>query len=367
MKPFHIALLLFYFSASAREYISKPEEIRIETDLTARPLFKPDTLKVLMVGDLMLHYPQISKAGRDDGSFDFSNYFKHVRHYIDDADLTIGNLESPICGKPYSGYPRFSAPEEFIIQLLDDGFDIFLCANNHIMDYKTAGVTHELNIFKTNKDKYTFSYTGISEDPKKQDLSLIVTRRGIRLAIVNFTYSTNIRPDTNFPNVNLLSDKTSLTKAFELSNEADIVIATPHWGDEYVLTHNESQKEMAEFMADNGADVIIGTHPHVVQDRESVNGVPVFYSIGNFVSNMSAANTQLGLMVSIRIIRESNGDIKLDEPTLIWTWCSRPGGFCDDYTVIPIKEYKEKKSEWNGEWDYHKMMSTFNRIATSSY
>ncbi len=366
MKPFHIALLLlFYFSASAHEHISKPETIRIETDLTVRPLFKPDTLKVLIVGDLMLHYPQLIKACGEDESFDFSNYFKHVRHYIDNADLTIGNLESPICGEPYSGYPRFSAPEEFLTQLLNDGFDVFLCANNHIMDYYTSGATHELITLKRYKAKYAFSYTGLSEDPQKQDLALLVARQGIRLAIVNFTYSTNVRPDSSFPKANLLSDKQSLTKAFELSRKADVVIATPHWGDEYVLTHNKSQEEMAEFMANNGADIIIGTHPHVVQDRGIINGIPVFYSIGNFVSNMSAVNTQLGLMVSINIIRESNGDIKLDEPTLIWTWCSRPGGFCDDYTVIPVVEYIEKKSEWNGEWDYNKMMSTFNRIATS--
>lgn len=357
---FFLSLALISSPASAHERISKPEEVKFNIDLTARPLFKADTLRLLVVGDLMLHYPQIIKAQKEDGNFDFSNYFKHIRHYIDEADITIGNLESPICGEPYSGYPRFSAPEDFVIQLLDDGFDVLLCANNHIMDYDSRGISKELDTFKELKKDYAFSYAGISEDSKTLNLAHFIACKGIRISIVNFTYATNRQADADYPKVNLLSNKQSLATAFNLSHAADIVLAMPHWGDEYVLAHNEAQRKLAEYMINNGADIIIGTHPHVVQDRDTICGKPVFYSIGNFISNMSAKNTQLGLMIRLNIIRETNGDIKTSVPELIWTWCSRPGGFCDDYTVIPIYEFLDAESKWKGTWDYNKMLKTIS-------
>ena len=370
--PLLISLFIFVLFSqglSARGRVFKqilcPAEINIDKELHVKPLYRQDTLKLLVVGDLMLHYPQIIRAKKDDGSFDFSNYFKLVHHYFDEADLTIGNFESTVCGAPYSGYPKFSAPEDFVIQLLDDGFDILLCANNHVLDYGSKGASFELNLFNQLKSKYDFSYTGLVEKSQESHLTLFVVRKGIRIAIVNFTYPTNEKPDAAYPKVNLLYDIDSLKRALSISQVADLVIAMPHWGDEYELVHNAAQRKMAEFMIKNGADVIIGTHPHVVQDRELINEKPVYYSIGNFVSNMSAKNTQLGLMISLCIIREHNGEIKICEPDLIWTWCSKPGGYCDDYAVIPIERYRGKESEWKGRWDYNKMITTYHSIVNS--
>ena len=360
---------MFSQALFARDRVSEPVlcqvEINIDKELNVKPLYRQDTLKLLVVGDLMLHYPQIIRAVKNESSFDFSSYFRLIRHYFDEADLTIGNLESPICGAPYSGYPKFSAPDEFVVQLLEDGFDILLCANNHIFDRGSKGAHSEICTFNRLKEEYDFSYIGLVEEENNSDLILFIVRKGIRTSIVNFTYSTNEKPDADYPRVNLLSNRASLTKAFDNSRLADVVLAMPHWGDEYELAHNISQRIMAEFMVENGADVVIGTHPHVVQDMEIINGKPVLYSVGNFVSNMSAKNTQLGLMVSLCIIREQNGDIKVCEPDLIWTWCSRPGGFCDDYIVIPIESYIDRKSEWKGRWDYNKMMTTFRAISAS--
>ena len=125
---------------------------------------------------------------------------------------------------------------------------------------------------------------------------------------------------------------------------------------------------MAAWLAENGADIIIGSHPHVPQDFEHIGqeNVPVAYSVGNAVSNMSAANTQLELMATVRIVRNGMGDISLLPVEFTYLWCSRPGGLCSSYAVIPVKEYIGRKEEWTGKWDYDKMVTTYSRVKAAT-
>ena len=108
--------------------------------------------------------------------------------------------------------------------------------------------------------------------------------------------------------------------------------------------------------------LLIGAHPHVVQDTVTIGNTPVAYSLGNAVSNMSAANTQLELMATIRIVRQENGDLTALPMELDYLWCSRPGGFREEYTVIPVKDYIGRPEEWHGRYDYDKMKSTYDRV-----
>ena len=108
--------------------------------------------------------------------------------------------------------------------------------------------------------------------------------------------------------------------------------------------------------------MIIGTHPHVVQDRDTIDNVPVIYSLGNAVSNMSAANTQIGLMVTVSLARKDNGDIEVLPVEHTWLWCSRPGGYCDSYCVLPVEEFIGSRESWKGPWEYDKMTATFERV-----
>ena len=112
--------------------------------------------------------------------------------------------------------------------------------------------------------------------------------------------------------------------------------------------------------------MIIGAHPHVVQDSESINGIQVAYSLGNAVSNMSAANTQIGLMATVRLVREPDGNIIILPTEFTWLWCSRPGGYCHSYTVLPVEEFIGRKDEWMGKWDYEKMTSTYEHVRTTT-
>jgi poly-gamma-glutamate synthesis protein (capsule biosynthesis protein) len=124
---------------------------------------------------------------------------------------------------------------------------------------------------------------------------------------------------------------------------------------------------MAGWLAEKGADLIRGSHPNVPQTFESVTDrkVPVAYSLGNAVSNMSAANTQMELMATIRIIRHNDGTTEVGPIGFTYLWCSRPGGYGTSYTIIPIRHFIDRKNEWKGVWDYEKMLETYNRVKKS--
>ncbi len=331
---------------------------------SVRPLYEEDTLTVRILGDVMMHENQIVNARTAEGTYDFSSYFMFIEDEIKSADIAIANMEFTLAGEPYTGYPCFSAPDSFVTYLAECGFDIFLAANNHIFDKGTEGAVRTVEHYRKLSDTHGISFTGIAgnEDEMSGNYPLFKRKKGISLALLNFTYGTNAGLQTTWPKTNYISGRTRITEAFSKARNADFIIALPHWGTEYVLKHSRRQRDEAEFMVRNGADWIIGAHPHVIQDSETIAGVPVAYSLGNAVSNMSAINTRLELMATIRIVRKQNGDLHPLPLELKYLWCSRPGGYNSSYTVIPIKEFIGKRDEWTNPSDYDNMMATYERV-----
>jgi poly-gamma-glutamate synthesis protein (capsule biosynthesis protein) len=329
-----------------------------------RPVIRQDTLTICFMGDMMMHAQQIEKSRRKDGTYDFSSYFSMIEDRIKSADIAVANMEFTLGGEPYSGYPAFSAPDSYASYLADCGFDVFLAANNHIMDTKSAGAARTAEIYRNLEKQKGISFTGLAEneEARTRNYPLLIRRKGILVSFLNFTYGTNLGADEHWPKTNYIGKKSEILKALEASEQADISIALPHWGPEYQLRHSESQEETAAWLAENGADIVIGTHPHVVQDTAYINDVPVLYSLGNAVSNMSAVNTQLELMAVVKIVRHENGKVSMLTPELTWLWCSRPGGYGDDYTVVPVEDQIGRRAEWMGGWEYDKMMSAYERI-----
>lgn len=330
-----------------------------------KALFRPDTLNICFLGDIMMHSEQIVKAMKSDGTYDFSSYFSLIERHIRQADLAVANMEFTLGGPPYTGYPCFSAPDPLADYLTECGFDIFLTANNHIFDKGSEGAMRTLETYRRHGTETEIYVTGLAEDEAalESGFPLVIRRKGIKAAFINFTYGTNLGSTGHWPKTNYSGERTRIYNALKKADEtADICIVLPHWGREYELKHSISQEESAEWLAANGADVIIGTHPHVIQDTCHLGKVPVAYSLGNAVSNMSAANTQAGLMATLKIVREGNGDIRILPLELTWLWCSRPGGYNNEYIVIPIEEYMEKEAEWHGKWDYEKMVTTYERL-----
>ena len=330
----------------------------------AKPLYSRDTLSICVLGDMMMHTAQLEKALQKDGTYDFTSYFEHIQEDISEADIAIANMEYTMGGKPYTGYPSFSAPESFTRHMASCGFDIFLCANNHIMDRSCRGAETTIDKLENLSADYGILFCGIASDQEELKTPLMIRRKGITLAIENLTYGTNHIPDKDWPKAKLISDSTMVKQSLQKAQEANFTLVFPHWGEEYKLKESKRQKAQAEQLARYGADMIIGSHPHVAQGYETLGpySVPVAYSLGNAVSNMSATNTQLELMATIRIAREDNGDLKMLPLQFTYLWCSRPGGYSDEYTIIPIKKYIDKEEEWKGRWDYDKMISTYERV-----
>lgn len=337
---------------------------------TASPLFRNDTVSICFLGDVMMHSKQIENARKGSSEYDFSTYFMLIEDKIREADLAVANMEFSLGGEPYSGYPVFSAPDPLAEHMAECGIDIFLAANNHIFDKGRAGAERTAEIYRHLGDRHGVKFTGLSCDEEEESRThpLMKSIRGIRIAFVNFTYATNGGRRNGWPKVNYMDDRKDISLAIKTAerNHADMIIALPHWGNEYELRHSRIQEDTAVWLASEGADLIIGTHPHVVQDTTTLKtdsaDVPVAYSLGNVVSNMSAKNTQLELMVTARIIRNTKGETSLAPLELTFLWCSRPGGFNNGYTVIPVEEYLDKRDLWQNDWDYINMTETYRRV-----
>jgi len=324
-----------------------------------------DTLSILFMGDVMQHRQQLHSAlipGTDStlsSSYDYSSYFAHVQHFIDEADFTLANMEFCLGGPPYTGYPSFSAPEALAEEAAEAGIDLFLCANNHICDKGRRGLVSSLEKY----EKIGVPVTGVYRDSldEQKHNPYIAEIGGVRVAFINFTYGTNgIRVPEPFI-VNMM-DKEKVREAFVRAREmeADIIIALPHWGQEYTTVPDSRQREWAEFLLECGADAVIGSHPHVIQPVE----FPVAYSMGNFISNMSLRNTELGLMIILKIAVTSYGDSYVAGLEAVPVWCSRPGGYGDGYTVLPVREFLNRKEEFRSSYNYGKMKDTYNRLKT---
>ena len=319
-----------------------------------------DTLEICIFGDMMMHSAQIKTAMQDHESYDFSTYFQHLEDRIRNADIAIANMEYTLAGHPYSGYPAFSAPDPYARYFSELGFDVFLAANNHIFDKGAKGAERTISEFR----KLGVSIAGIASDQAmyEETFPLTIECKGVSIAILNVTYGTNAGAGKEWPKILRLNDKEALSAALAKTSGCDIALILPHWGIEYELTHSAAQEKDAEWFVLHGADAIIGAHPHVIQDMQTIDGVPVFYSLGNAVSNMSAKNTQMGMMARLRIVRYHNGITKLLEPEYELLWCSRPGGYCANYTVLPVEEFIGTRAQWHGPWEYDKMIETRKRI-----
>ena len=167
----------------------------------------------------------------------------------------------------------------------------------------------------------------------------------------------------------MMSDRQTISEALHKAQEADadLIVALPHWGIEYDTTHSAEQEEYAGWLAEEGADIIIGAHPHVVQDADTIRTagnkpVPVIYSLGNAISNMSAKNTQVGLMVKLGVTKNSKGETVMLQPEYVFTWCSLPGRLSSSHTTVKIKDNAGRRDEWEQEYEYDKMMTTYHNI-----
>jgi poly-gamma-glutamate synthesis protein (capsule biosynthesis protein) len=313
-------------------------------------------LKLLFVGDVMGHGPQIKSAyNATTKTYNYMPCFKFVKPIIEGADLAIGNLEVTLSDQgTYTGYPMFRSPDALAEALKTAGFDILVTSNNHSNDNGVYGVTHTIDVLKNRG----FYQTGTFKNQGEKDLyyPLIVYKNDFRLAFLNYTYDTN-GLSTKAPTVVNLIDEATIKAdiAFAEQLKPDAIIVVMHWGLEYQLNESKVQFDLAQKMFEWGANLVIGSHPHVIQpikkvaftneNGEAQTGLTVF-SMGNFISNQQQPNTDGGLMVEIELTKEkgSNKAIIGDCQYIpVWRYVDKtdvknPSG---TYYVLPISAFED--------------------------
>jgi len=357
----HIAVLVSFFACC----FSQKAAAQFEGPLPfPSPIYSStDTVRLTIIGDVMMHKRQLE--------YDYHSFLRHLSEPLRSADFAVANMEFTLGGAPYTGYPSFSAPDGYAEYLASDcGVDVLLTANNHILDKGNEGLKRTLDVCSSLESKYGVRVAGSGRDEKEWEEAspLMLFKKGISIALVNFTYGTNRASSTPYPKVGMMNREevsSCIARAKELG--ADFIIALPHWGTEYSLRHSESQQKWAEWLISEGVDAIVGAHPHVVQDSVHIGGKPVFYSIGNAVSNMSARNTRLSLMVTLSFVRDAaNGKTKMLPPSAEYLWCTLPNMLEKGYASIIIKEWATRKSEWLTPYDYENMLSTLRRVSSQT-
>ena len=336
---------------------------------SCKSLATKDTVTLTFIGDVMLHGRQLKNALKEASnsnapeSYNFENAFKHIASEIRQADIAVANMEFPIGVAPYSGYPLFSAPESIIWYAKKYGFNLFLLANNHIMDQGKKGFLSTIEAYKRNNADYVGAY--LNKEDYQNEYPKIIRIRDLKIAFLNFTYGTNGIPvpgDCYVNRIDTLQIKESIAKA--KGKGAEIIIALPHWGEEYQQKANNRQEELANFMIKNGVDIIIGSHPHVTQNGYITNKNVVFYSLGNYISNQSVPpQTQLGLMVKVKIAKDLiNKESYITDVQHEYLWCFRSGELYKDYTVVKINDIINCRIPGLDSVKRKKAIDTFNII-----
>lgn len=325
------------------------EAVRTEVD-------KPE-VRLVMVGDILLHTPVAESGLREDGSYNFEAVFEHVEERIEAADIALVNQEVIIGGSELgiTGYPSFNAPYELGAALADTGFDVVLHATNHALDKGSRGLKNCLAFWSGTYPE--MAVLGINESKEAQENIYVYEQDGIRIAILNYTYGTNgiPMPETMPYGVNLLEEERVIQDLQRAREAADFVVVCPHWGTEYRLEPSGEQEKWAKLFAENGADLVIGTHPHVIEPvewyGEKEDGMLVYYSLGNFVNWTSGAgegtaNRMLGCMAEVTIGRDEKGEAVITEYDAEPLVCHLEEGR-DGVTVYFLEEYSEELAEKN--------------------
>ncbi len=283
-----------------------------------------ETVTLVMAGDMLMHMPVNRSGMRADGDKDFSHLFTYTKKYISNADIAIVNQEVILGGEELgiTGYPMFNTYYEVGDALANAGFDVVLHATNHAMDRGKDGLMNCISYWENNHPDIT--YLGIQDTEEEQDEIFVFEKKGIKISILNYTYGLNGLPlPEDMPYAVNLMDKEKIAEDIKKANEiSDFVVVCPHWGTEYVLKASAYQKDYAQFFLENGVDLVIGTHPHVIEPVEilkddSGNEMLVYYSLGNYVNSTASEENDigkrmLGAMAEVTVTRNDDGEVVIE-------------------------------------------------------
>lgn len=306
----------------------KNQENLVSSNVKEEQEVIPDTtIKMAVIGDIMCHNSNYFDAYNDStGRYDFSYVFTDIKEELQSADITVGNLETTFAGpeRGYTSYPTFNTPEALANNLKEIGIDLLSTANNHSLDKGYSGLESTIAYL----DQEGITHTGTFTSQESQNTVIIQNVNGINIAFLSFTYGTNGIPVQEGKEycINLISDELILSQlSLAKEQSPDLICVFMHWGDEYKLEPNAEQERLANLLFDNGVDIILGSHPHVLERMEKRTIIQsdgttkdgfLIYSLGNFMSGQVKENTKDSIILNLTITKSGEtGVITIDSAT----------------------------------------------------
>ena len=352
--PLLISIILLTGCEISNKTTEKQEQIK---KVQSPQITENHKLTLFAVGDTLIHdavyYDAQTKEIGEDGYpiYDFKPMFTEIEPLAKQHDLAFYNQETIIGGKNLglSNYPRFNSPDEIGLNMLEIGFNMVNLATNHVLDKDLEGLTYSANFWEKQEKEKNIYTAGSYTSQEKRDNIKIAEKNGITYAMLAYTYGTNGLPIpegyeymvnewTVYGDDKYEAYKEQVKKDIEsIRDKVDVLIVSMHWGNEYVYEPSWYQKDAAQFLSEQGVDIIIGTHPHVIQPIEYVGNTLVIYSLGNLVSAQLEENTKVGMMVSLEIkknIKNNTTTITIDNIKADLTWTYHEG--FRKFKVIPF-------------------------------
>ncbi len=338
---------------TSAETIGTDESASYEEPTTSKK--EPVTIDIMMIGDMLMHMTSVNSGLQSDKTYNYDHLFKNIKSDVEKADISIVNQETILGGTELglSAYPCFNSPYELGVAEVNAGFNVILHATNHTLDKGIKGVENCLNFWRTN-----YPYTGVlginaSEEEYNNNI-YIYNKEEFKIAILNYTYGTNgIKPPAGKEYCVNLLDKDKITADVKKAKEmADMVLVCPHWGTEYVYEPDNAVKEWTKLFLELGVDVVIGTHPHVIEPVETLtradgHQMVVYYSLGNFVSNQNKMPRMLGGMAKVQLVKNGDGTC-----------------YINNYEMIPIVTHYQHGT---GKMTSYKLADYTDTLASSNY
>ncbi|WP_075591637.1 CapA family protein [Labilibacter marinus] len=313
--------------------------ITISTLLSAQDT---TSVSLVFIGDVMGHGTQIKSAYNEQTQkYNYDGCFKYVSNIFEDADFAIANLEVTLAGPPFKGYPQFSSPDQLAIAMKDAGVNAMVTANNHCVDRRKQGLERTIDVLDSLEIPRTGTYKNEADRVKHNPM--LLRKNGIKIAVINYTYGTNGIAVTKPNVVNFLDEElivSDIKKAKELN--PDKIIAFVHWGLEYQTLPNAAQQKFNQLFKDNGVDVVIGSHPHVLQPIKYEEDHFVVYSLGNFISNQRTAPRDGGVIVRLELSKVGD-QTEVSDAGYYLTWVHTPTiNGKKEFMVLPVTAFENE-------------------------
>lgn len=339
---------------------------------------EPITFTLTSLGDSLCHNTQYWDAyNSKTNAYNFSYVYEDIKNYTLSSDITIGSLETTFAGKEkgYSNYPTFNTPDSLATALKDIGVDVVSLAGNHALDYGYNGLCRTIDVF----DNIGLSHLGTYKTAEEQEKILIKDVKGVKIAFLNYTYGTNGIPLPSGKEfcVNLI-DKDFIKKQINQAKEKDVdmIVACMHWGTEYRTTANSEQKNLANFLFENGVDIILGNHPHVLEPMEkktitlqdgTTKDVFVVYALGNFTADQRDEITRDSAILNLTITKNSDGKISIDKVNYVPIYMYKNTNVSTHKFKIldiekTIKDYEEGKNTSINSTVYNNLKKQLEKI-----